>query len=124
MAAKFKVSLSIFEDEHIDENSKADDLKLIELHRSSDATRQAKPPRGSFAVSQAEASKVLTRLGCTVTARTIRNWEAGKGTPDDYTMEKRCSLEAFTAWAKVYAAHEKSKLNGKRAIAYRDDRMY
>lgn len=124
MAKKFDVPLSIFEEEHIDESSKADDLKLIEMHRSSTGGRQERTPRGSFAVSQSEAAQILAKFGCTVTARTIRNWEVGKGTPDDYTREKRRSLEAFTAWAKVYVAHEKSKLNAKKAISYRDDIKY
>ena len=110
---------------HDDEKWREDAGRLMEgtaktVNEIAARVRKGGRRRNDFAVSQREAAKILTGLGCKVTSRTIRNWEAGKGTPDDYTSEKRCSLEAFTAWAKIYVAREKSKLNAKKAIAYRD----
>ncbi len=61
-----------------------------------------------YPVSQSFAAAILTQLGWPTTSRTIQNWEAGIGTPEDYSKEKcRISLEAFHAWAKGYVAIKK-----------------
>ena len=151
-AANFNVPFAVFKDDPIDESTKTDDLKSIEMYCSTNGTqddskwredaerllvgtanavnaiiadiRKKKHSRSDFAVSQSDAAKILGALECPVSSRTIRNWESGKATPDGYTVEKRCSIEAFTAWAKVYAARENSKLSAKKALAYREDKMY
>lgn len=57
-------------------------------------------PRKNYPVSQPLAAEILTRMGAPTTARTIQNWESGKGTPKDYSAEKcRISIQAFQAWA-------------------------
>lgn len=59
--------------------------------------------RKSYAVSQALAAEILTKKGLRTTERTIQNWEAGKGTPAGYSVEKCCvSATTFEAWADGY----------------------
>ena len=91
----------------------------VTLDRIDANTRPQRSPRGEYNVTQEEAAR---RLGRTV--RTVKNWEAGKNTPEGYSRETRRTLETFAAWASSWAAKQKSKLNTKKAMRYADEHGY
>lgn len=96
----------------------------VTLDRIDANTRPRKTARGDFEVSQRRAADILARVNCPVAARTVQNWEAGKGTPEGYNRELRKSLVAFTQWARDYARKEQGKINLKNAVGYRDGHGY
>ena len=89
------------------------------LDRIDANTRPQRTPRGGYNVTQEEAARLLAR-----TVRTVKNWEAGKNTPEGYSRETRRTLETFTAWASSWAARQESKLNTKKAMRYADEHGY
>lgn len=91
----------------------------VTLDRIDANTRPKRTPRGVYKVTQEDAARRVRR-----SVRTIKDWEAGKHTPEGYSRETRRSLETFTAWALSWQAEQKSKLNTKKAMRYADERGY
>ena len=82
------------------------------------------PRPGDYEVTQIALSKILEGLGAGVTVKTIQRWEKylatngkeGTKPPDGYTLQTRQTLAGATAWARAYAAREKSKLNTRVSL--------
>ena len=82
------------------------------------------PRPGDCAVTQKQMADILARLNVKGCVRTIQRWEKylstggreGDKPPEGYTLQTRLTLESATAWAKHYAAQEKSKLNVKVSL--------
>lgn len=82
------------------------------------------PRPGDYEVTLQRMSEILARLNVRRDEKTIRRWEKylstggreGTKPPEGYTLQTRLTLQSATAWAKHYAAQEKSKLNVKVSL--------
>ena len=82
------------------------------------------PRPGDYEVTLQQMSDILARLNVRRDEKTIRRWEKYLSTggreetkpPEGYTLQTRLTLQSATAWAKHYAAQEKSKLNVKVSL--------
>lgn len=82
------------------------------------------PRPADYKVTQGQLCDILAGLNCARTEMTIQRWEkylstdGSEGTkpPSGYTLQTRLTSEAATAWAKSFAAAEKSKLNVKCSL--------
>ena len=89
----------------------------VTLDRIDANTRQRKPTRGDYEVTQPDAAQILTEVGYKVSARQIQNWDrylktkGDKGTcpPDGYKTELRAELLTFKRWAETAASHKRMK---------------
>lgn len=82
-----------------------------------DEIRNAKPKTNRRReVSIENACEILERLNCPKCGKTIQRWLRGQHTPEGFTPEKMQSVEAFTAWATIYAHREQSKINTDNAL--------
>ena len=62
------------------------------------------------------AIAILKKLHCPKKRKTLQRWMKGKNTPKGFTPECMENVPAFTAWAKIYANKEQSKINYNNAL--------
>lgn len=87
------------------------------------------PSPHEYAVTPKQLEGILTRLNAKRTARTIQLWDKylktkgkeGVQPLDDYNLYTRLTTESATAWARHFAARERSRLNTKISL---DERHY
>lgn len=117
IAAQFGQTLSVFANDRIDESTKSDDLALLTaLHADGDATQANQKRKRTKHIPYKQALAILERLNCPKSIKTLQRWAKGQNTPEDFTPEKMDSVEAFTAWATIYAHREQSKINTNNAL--------
>ncbi len=127
-------TLAVFENDPIDESTKADDLALLTaLSNRIDPLQLFTPPptnaaanttykpnrkslKPQYGISYKQALAILERLDCPKDRKTLQRWLKGENTPQDFTPEKMQSIEAFTSWATIYAHREQSKINTNNAL--------
>ena len=63
-----------------------------------------------------QALAILERLNCPKDRKTLLRWMKGENTPDGFTPETMATVPFFTAWAKIYANREQSKINTNNTL--------
>ena len=91
--------------------------KAIQATQSGDGKTPAIPKRKRIKhIPYKQALAILEKLNCPKDRKTLQRWMNGQNTPEDFTPEKTDSVEAFTAWATIYAHREQSKINTNNAL--------
>ena len=62
------------------------------------------------------ALAILEKLNCPKDRKTLQRWIKGENTPDDFTPETMATVQAFAAWARIYANREQSKINTNNTL--------
>ncbi len=118
------LDLAIFENVPTD-TPLSDDLSIIQSAKqtaqSRDESAQATQSGGIKRkrinhIPYNQALAILEKLNCPKNRKTLERWMKGKNTPDDFTPERMATVEAFTAWATIYARREQSKINTNNAL--------
>lgn len=63
-----------------------------------------------------DALGILERLNCPKDRKTLKRWMDGLYTPEDFTPECMKTMQAFQAWATIYAHREQAKININNAL--------
>lgn len=93
------------------------DTEVMKELTTSDVTKAQKPKRKRIKhIPYKEALAILERLNCPKDRKTLQRWMSGQNTPEDFTPECMVTVQAFAAWARIYANREQAKINTNNAL--------
>lgn len=92
--------------------------KAIQATQSGNGDNGKQPPKRKRTkhIPYKTALAILEKLNCPKDRKTLQRWIKGENTPDDFTPETMATVQAFTAWATIYANREQSKINTNNAL--------
>ena len=81
-----------------------------------DSQTARKPRRKIRHIHYKVALAILERLNCPRKRKELQRWMNGQNTPEDFTPECMATVQAFTAWAQIWANREQAKINTNNAL--------